>query len=91
MEEDKVGSIEYLLNRCGGSGGVRHINGRRYYEVEDFWWSSNKPDWVKQTVQKWKSLGYYACSTYTVVRSGTSWNNSPNDMKKYAVFVAVKD
>jgi len=90
MTNDNEGTLEYLLNNLGGGGGRIMLNGRPYYEVDEFWWASEKPSQVDPTVKVWRDRGYYACSRYKVVRSGTSWNNGPQDMRMYSVYAAFK-
>ena len=85
------GTLEYLLDRTGGSGAIIHLNGRRYYEMDEFWWAVKKPAQVDDVVKSWRERGYYACSRYKVVRSGTSWNNGPQDMRMYSVYAAFKE
>ena len=84
----EVGSEEYIADIAMGD---RMINGRRYYKVEELWWASSKPPEVQTLTDMWRSKGYYARSSYARVESRTSWNNSPNDMYMYSIYVAVKE
>ena len=84
---ENVGTEEYLL--CRAMGQIT-VNGNSYHKVEELWWASSKPPAVKTLTKLWRDKGYYAQSRYVEVKSGTSWNNSPNDMKMYSIYAAYK-
>lgn len=85
--EDVKGTEEYLLARAIGR---TLVNNKVYHQVSEYWWDSDKPESVDKEVRHWRDIGYYACSRYKVVRSGTSWNNGPNDMRLYSVYASYK-
>ena len=88
MKHEIEGTREYLLSLAMGS--IHYINGDRYHKVEELWWASSKPSEVDKLAKVWRAKGYLVRSRYVKVEAGTSWNNSPNDMKMYSIYAAYK-
>ena len=60
-----------------------------YWKVEEYWWAEYKPEQVDLDAKMWRDRGFIACSRFTVVESGSSWNNGQIDVRLYSLFVGV--
>ena len=77
----------FLIQRSCGA--TIYNNSNTYYKIQEYWWSQYKPDAVDEDAKMWRKKGFRAMSKYTIVPSGTSWNNGQEDTKLYSLFVAV--